>query len=120
MAIDIIFKNLDTPIERFEHIGISLKLIPEEIINQYNLSDIVNKDSYIYIETRHGMYSLPQAGMLAYEQLEYHLSGHEYYPSKHTLGLWLHCTRSISFCHVVDNFGVKYDKSKDAHHLINT
>ena len=40
-----------------------------------------------------------------------------YYQTKHTPGLWTHETRQISFTLVVDDFGVKYVKDEDVHHL---
>ena len=60
--------------ERYECIGIQLKLILEEIIKQYSLLDLVNIDSFIYMEVQRGMYGLPQAGKLAQEQLSIYLT----------------------------------------------
>ena len=105
--------------EIYEYIHILLKLIPEEIVKQYSLLELVNNDGYIYMELGRGMYGLAQAEKLAYEQLSTHLTKNGYYPSKHTLELWLHRTRSISSCLVIDDFGVKYDNPEDAYHLIN-
>ena len=34
-------------------------------------------------------------------------------------GLWTHETRPISFTLVVDDFGVKYTREKDVHHLMS-
>ncbi len=44
--------------------------IPEEIIEEYKLHEIVTDDGYIYCEIRLGMYSLPQVGLIAQELLE--------------------------------------------------
>jgi hypothetical protein len=38
----------------------------------------------------------------------------------HTAGLFRHATRPITFCLVVDDFGVKYEGVENAQHLINT
>jgi hypothetical protein len=43
-----------------------------------------------------------------------------YIPSKFTLGLFTHKTRSIAFSLVVDDFGVKYEKKEDMDHLVKT
>jgi hypothetical protein len=43
---------------------IPTKLIPHEIIVQFNLLPLVS-DGHVYIEVQKGMYGLPQAGILA-------------------------------------------------------
>ena len=42
-----------------------------------------------------------------------------YYQAKHTKGLWLHKTKSISFTMIVDDFGCCYNKREDVEDLIN-
>ena len=74
-------------------------------------------DGYIYIEIRKGMYRLSQVGLLAQDLLESCLKHHGYYQSHITPGLWLHKTRIIQFCLVIDDFGVKYTNGQDAKHL---
>ena len=71
----------------------------------------------VYVEVRKGMYGLPQAGLLAQEQLIEHLKMHGYYQSKMVPGLWHHKTRPMTFTLVVYDFGVKYKNEKDAKHL---
>ncbi len=44
--------------------------IPEEIIEEYKFREIVTGDSYVCCKIRKGMYSLPQAGLIAQELLE--------------------------------------------------
>ena len=46
------------------------------------------------------------------------MAPHEYYEVKHTPGLWKHITHPIQFTLVVDDFGVKYTRKKDAEHLL--
>jgi hypothetical protein len=53
------------------------------------------------------MYGLPPAGILANKLLEQRLNAKGYYHCQHTPGLWRHMWRDISFCLVVDNFGIK-------------
>ena len=43
--------------------------IPDEIIDEYNLREIVDDDGYVYCEITKGMYCLPQAGIIAQELL---------------------------------------------------
>jgi hypothetical protein len=66
------------------------------------------------------MYGLKQAGILANQLLQTRLAPFGYYPSRHTPGLWLHKTRSISFTLIVDDFTVKYVGKQHAEHLRNT
>ena len=65
------------------------------------------------------MYGLPQAGLIANQQLEKRLNEHGYPQSKLVPGLWKHDTRPILFTLVVYDFGVKYVGKEHAVHLKN-
>jgi hypothetical protein len=69
MCLDDV-KNLylGTPMDTFEYMRIPTKLIPHEIIEQYNLLPLVS-DGHVYIEVQKGMYGLPQAAILANQLL---------------------------------------------------
>jgi hypothetical protein len=105
--------------ERYEYMRMRMADIPDEIIEQYKLKEI-EKDGYVYVEIRRGMYGLPQAGIIAQELLEKRLNARGYHQSKFTPGLWTHETRSIKFALVVDDFGIKYKNEEDAQHLIES
>eukprot|EP00957_Ditylum_brightwellii_P011867 894302-Ditylum_brightwellii.AAC.1 len=64
------------------------------------------------------MYGLPQAGKIANDQLIKHLAKFGYSPAQHTPVLWKHKDRDISFCLVVDDFGIKYTNKNNLQHLI--
>jgi hypothetical protein len=66
------------------------------------------------------MYGLPQAGILVNQLLEKHLAAKGYYQCQHTPDLWRHVWRNITFCLVVDDFGVKVTNMHDMDHLIGT
>jgi hypothetical protein len=83
---DIIFKNLNTPMDRSEYMRIPLQLIPQEIIDKYNLLPLVH-NGYVYIRIDKGMYGLPQAGMLANKLLAKGHAKHGYYQARHSPGL---------------------------------
>ena len=104
--------------ERYEYLKLKLCDIPEEIIREYNLLKIATPDKSVYVEVRKGMYGLPQAGIIANELLEKRLNKKGYFQSKLVPGLWTHEWRPISFTLVVDNFGVKYTRKEDVHHLM--
>jgi hypothetical protein len=118
MMIDIENYYLGTPLQRFEYMKMQLSRFPEEIIQNYNLSALA-VNGWVHIEIRKGMYSLKQAGLLANQLLQTRLAPFGYYPSRHTPGLWLHKTRSISFTLVVDDFAVKYVGKQHVEHLRN-
>jgi hypothetical protein len=73
----------------------------------------------VYLEIRKGVCGLKQAGLLANQPLHQILAPYGYYPTRHTPGLWIHKTRSISFTPVVYDFAVKYVGKYNALHLPN-
>ncbi len=110
---------LNMPMTCFEHMQIKIFVIPEEIIEEYNLHKIVMEDGYVYCKIRKGMYGLPLAGIIAQELLTEKLAKHGYHQSKIIPGLWTHETRSTAFTLVVDNFTINIMSKNNADHLIN-
>ncbi len=117
MTLDISNSYLNLLLARPEYIRIKISDIPEEIINEYNLSNKVTESGHVHIEDNKGMYELPQAGLIANELLEKRLNEHEYCQSKLIPGLWTQDTQPIQFTLVVDDFGVKYVGKEHALHL---
>ena len=111
---------LMTPLTRPEYARIKLSDIPEEIIREYNLHEKATADGWIYIKVTKGMYGLPQSGSLAHDLLKERLNAEGYFQSKIVAGLWKHITKKIQFVLVVDDFGIKYIRDEDLHHLIKT
>ncbi len=105
---------------RYEYMRIHITLIPQEVIDEYHLKDIVDDTGHIWVEIRKGMYGLPQAGILANKLLEKRLAKAGYVPTPHTPGLWKHVWRPVTFTLVVDDFGVKYVGRQHVDHLLNT
>jgi hypothetical protein len=91
--------------------------IPEEIIVEYKLREMVTEDGSVYIQANKGMYGLPQSGLLANELLKKQLNRHGYRQSKLVPGLWKHDTKPIQFTLVVDDLGIKYTNKEDVKHL---
>ena len=120
MSLDISNFYLETPMKRYEYMRIRLADIPEEVIEHYKLKEKANKDGFVFVEIRRGMYGLPQAGIIAQELLEKRLNERGYQQSKFTPGLWTHKTRSIKFALVVDDFAIKYENEEDAQHLLDS
>jgi hypothetical protein len=111
---------LNTPMKRYEYMRLKITDIPEEVIQHYNLNEKLMDDGYIYCKIRKGMYGLPQAGIIAQELLQERLATVGYHQSKIIPGLWMHKKRKTCFTLVVDNFAIKYTKTEDAQHLIDT
>jgi hypothetical protein len=110
---------LGTPMSRYEYMRIPIWMLPDAIIEQYNLRPLFH-NGYVYVEIRRGMYGLPQAGRIANDQLIALLKPHGYAPLPLTHGLWRHHTRDIVFSLVVDDFGIRYTDRADAqgrHHV---
>ena len=61
---------LNTPMNQPEFMRIPLRLIPQEVIDDYNLYDIQQHNGYVYVQIDKGMYGLPQAGILANKLLQ--------------------------------------------------
>ena len=48
---------------------IPLKIIPQEIIDDYNLKALVDDQGWIYMRIKKGMYGLKQAGIITNQEL---------------------------------------------------
>jgi hypothetical protein len=108
---------LGTPTMRKEYMRIPLAAIPQSIIDQYALRDKAHK-CLVLVEISKGMYGLPQAIILALNQLKTHLTTHDYALYTHNPGIWTHSTWDITFSLVFDDFGIKYTNRDDAMHLL--
>ena len=83
--------------DNYEYMFMPINQIPQEIINRYNLHKIAHNGK-VYVEICHGMYGLPQAGILAEKQVICFLGSYGYSPVPHTPGLWRHQWQPITFC----------------------
>jgi hypothetical protein len=117
MCGDIKNFYLGTPMARFECMRLPIAIIPQEINDAYHLLPMVHNDQ-VYVEIRHGIYELPQAGIIANQLLTRRLRPHGYYQCRHTPCLWQHKWRPILFPLVVDDFGIAYVGKQHAEHLI--
>ena len=105
---DIKIFYLDNILPDPEFMRIHLKIIPQEIIDAYNLTSLVNDQGCIYMLIDKGMYGLKLAGIIANQELVKHMAPIGYHPMQHTPGLWFHESRKTIFSLVVDDFWVKY------------
>ena len=70
MTIDINDFYLNTPMDRFEYMKLKLSNPPEDFVTLYNLVSKVDRNGFVYLKIRRGMYGLPQAGILSQQLLE--------------------------------------------------
>jgi hypothetical protein len=119
MMMDIKNYYQGIPLPWYEYMCMLLSRFLEEILSKYNLTALAI-DGWVYIEIIKGMYGLKQAGLLANQLLQKRLAPFGYYPVRHTPGIWLHKTRSISFSLIVDDFAVKYVGKHHADHPRDT
>jgi hypothetical protein len=85
-TMDITNFYLNTPLDCPEYLRIPVTLIPEEIMREYQLQSLV-KNGNVMARIDKGMYSLPQAGILANRLLKERLQPHGYHECEHTPGL---------------------------------
>ena len=60
---------MTTPMDRSEYVQIKIDDIPQEFIDEYNLT-MWKCDGWIYFEIIHGCYGLPQSVKLANDLLQ--------------------------------------------------
>ena len=115
-SCDITDYYLGSPMEEadYQWMYIAAKDIPYDIREKYNV-EIRNGKACVCIQK--GMYGLPNAGLLAQEQLITRLAEDEYHETD-TECLFKHATRDTYFMLVVDDFGIKTRNQDDLHHLL--
>ena len=110
---------LQTPMDRPEYVGIKLLDIPQEFIEEYDLTKLV-QNGWIYFEIVRVCYGLPQSVRLANDLLHTRLKNEGCYEADTTSGLWRHKWCSIQFFLIVDDFGIEYVGNQHALHLLKT
>ena len=98
---------------------IPAKHISYTIIKKYNPDSLVHKD-HIVVEIRKGMYGFPQAGILAEKRLVKPLAASGYHQTNHNPDLFTHEWPPITFCLIVNNFGIKPQLKEHASPLVST
>ena len=97
---------------------VHISKFPSDIIEQYNLLEKMDKDGFVYIKIKKGMYGLRQAAVLAYNNVVRLLEPYGYAPVPGTQGIWKHKDKPTRFCLCVDDFGIKYYNKADVEHLL--
>ena len=108
MTTDIKYFYLNMPMERFKYMKLKLSDLPKDFIKKYYPAPKVDRNGYVYVEIRRGMYGLQQAGLLAQQLIEKLLNAKRYSQSTLVPGLWTNAWFPITFTLCVENFGVTY------------
>ena len=69
---------------------IPFKIIPQEIIDAYNLDILLDNQGWIYMHIKKGMYGLKQSGIITNQEFVKNMAPFGYHPVQHTPGLWVH------------------------------
>ena len=93
--------------ERSKYVRIKFSDIPQEFIEEYDLSEAA-QNGRMYFEILRGCYDLPQFVRLANDLLCPCLNKAGFYEAATTPGLWCHKWHPILFVLLVDDFGIKY------------
>jgi hypothetical protein len=94
-AIDILNFYIHNDLKEYQHMRFHISMIPQEIINEYNLQDIVDSDGWCYAEIRKAMYGLKESGFIANQELKIVLAKAGYVPTKFTPGFCTFHTRRV-------------------------
>ena len=95
--------------ERSEYVRIKFLNIPQEFIEEYDLSEAY-QNGWVYFETLCVCYGLPQSDRLTNDLLLLHtrLEKAGYYEAATTPSLWCHKWHPIKFVLLVNDFGIEY------------
>ena len=103
-----------------EFMKLPLSIFPQEIVQHYNLKDIVAADGYVYMDIRKVIPGLKHSGRLARNCLTKNMTRNGYAQVPHIPSLWIHHTSDLVFSLVVENFGIKYTWKEDSNHLLKS
>jgi hypothetical protein len=92
-AIDILNFYIHNNLKEYQYMRFHISMIPQEIIDEYNLQDIVDSDGWCYAEIRKAMYGLKESRFIANQESKIVLAKTGYVPTKFTPGLYTHKTR---------------------------
>ena len=118
LVVDVKNFCLNNVMAKHEFYNISISLIPQEVIDEYDLMD-KQINGFLYVRVEKGMYGLFQAGIIPHTALREHLRPFGYEPAPITLRLWHHNKNGITFTLVVEDFRIKYKRKEDAMHLMH-
>jgi hypothetical protein len=79
MSLNIEDFYLMTPMKHYEYFCMKIELLPQDIIDQYDLKNKVDHNGNVHCKVRCRMYGITQAGIIAHKLLEEHLLAAGYF-----------------------------------------
>ena len=70
MTIDTSNMYLSTSLQEYQYMKVNINMIPQEVIDHYNLQNKVTEDGWVYCEIRKAIYGLKESGKLANTKLQ--------------------------------------------------
>ena len=65
MTIDISNMYLNTPLQEYQYMRFNINMVPQEVIDHYNLQSKVTDNGWLYCEIRKAICGLKESGKLA-------------------------------------------------------
>lgn len=121
MTMDVadMYLHSRLPDDQFEYMALNLDEIPQEIIDEYKITDFITSgDTKVYVEVMGCLYGMKQAGYIANKEIVEHLSNNGYTQAPNTPCLFRHHTDDIEFTLITDDFGVRYGNKVAADKLL--
>ena len=121
VTMDISDFYLESVLTRPEYMRLPVRLIPQAHRARFQVDHLADGEFIIWEVTK-GIYGLPQAGLLAQQDLIRLLEQHNFVQCPHTPCLFKHRINNIQFVLWVDDFLVKYPRNQPRllHDLIAT
>jgi hypothetical protein len=69
-TIDISNFYIQNYLKDYQYMRFHISMIPQELIDEYNLTDIMEADGWCYVEIRKAMYGLKESGFIANQELK--------------------------------------------------
>ena len=79
MTIDISNMYLNTPLQEYQYMRFNINMVPQEVIDHYNLQGKIIEDGGLYCEIFKTIYGLKESGKLANMELQTVLESEGYY-----------------------------------------
>jgi hypothetical protein len=121
-TIDLTDFYLGSLLPDLEYIKIYVDDYPAETLLNLGLTNFVQYDKsnkkFVYCAIQKTMYGLAMSGKLCKLDLVALLKSFGFHETQ-TPCLFRHATRNITFCLVVDDFGIKYDTQEDLEYLVS-
>ena len=121
-TIDLTDFYLGSLLPTLEYIKIYVEDYPADTLVLLGLTDFIQYDktgkAFVYCAIQKTMYGLAMSGKLCKLDLVALLLSWGFHETD-TPCLFRHATRKITFCLVVDDFGIKYDEQDDLDYLVD-